>query len=71
MTDFFIHGRALPFAGHLQKSVAKLRIIDAVGKAHDAIARPIVHLFLTNGDTHCSPLALCPCATESKKWVPQ
>jgi hypothetical protein len=44
--EFETERRRLPFAGHLQKSLAKHPIINAVGKSHHAIARVVV-LFLS------------------------
>ena len=60
MTDFLHPWLPPPFAGHLQKSLAKLLIINAVGKSHDAITRVVVHFFVRNRDTHAAPLHFVP-----------
>ena len=62
-----LDGRRLPFAGHLQKSLAKPPIINAVGKSHYAIARVVVHFFVRDRDTHAAPLTFCPCVTGEQK----
>src|SRR5215831_8091880 len=67
MTDLLHPWRPVSIRGPFAEVAREASHHQRGGKSHDAIARPVVHFFVRARDTHCGPLALCPCVTESKK----